>query len=294
MKHTEPDPPFDTGRRRMLGTLLLSSMAPAALSKEATAEAPAPFAPRLLAPDVCPVMPATTEGPYYLDPRLVRSDIAEGRPGVPLRLKLQIVGADCRPLPSARVDIWHCDAQGNYSGYAGQGSDATLDTRGQIFLRGVQITDDRGVVVFDTIYPGWYRGRTTHIHCKVFLDKKTVLTSQIFFPDALSEYLYEHAPDYRRAQPRDMVNAIDFIGREAGETACCCIQEQTARYVAALVIGVDPAAEWSEQGQGMPGLPMRAPPPKSGRPPLLPPTGPLGGGPMFEQRTETTRMFPGK
>lgn len=236
----------------------------------------------LISTKVCSLMPETTEGPYYIDPKLVRRDMTEGRPGIPLSMQLQVVTADCRPVGGARVDIWHCDAEGNYSGFAGQGSDARLDTVGQTFMRGTQTTDGNGVVSFDTIYPGWYRGRTTHIHYKIFLDRKTVLTSQIFFPDALSEYIYEKAPAYRRSSRRDTLNRGDGIAAAVGEGAQCMIREQRDRYVAALVVGIDPDAQWSARGPGMGGRPP-GPPPAGG------PRAPGPGG----RRDQEGRIFPG-
>ena len=111
----------------------------------------------------CKVYPQETEGPYYLDLDLLRSDITEGRAGTPLALVMQVVSATtCAPLKGVAVDVWHCDAAGVYSGYSGQLGGA--DTRGQTFLRGTQLTGDDGRVRFDTIYPGWYPGRTTHVY----------------------------------------------------------------------------------------------------------------------------------
>jgi protocatechuate 3,4-dioxygenase beta subunit len=105
--------------------------------------------------DVCFLTPQSIEGPFYLDPRLVRAQIAEGRAGVPLRVDLRVIdGATCKPSERARVDIWHADAQGIYSGYEGQGDKQSLSTVGQTFLRGTQFTDGKGAVSFKTIYPG--------------------------------------------------------------------------------------------------------------------------------------------
>lgn len=225
----------------------------------------------LIAPNVCALMPEVTEGPYYIDPELLRADIREDRMGIPMTMRFQIVDASCAPVAGARVDIWHCDAQGNYSGFAGQGSDTTEDTGGQTFLRGTQTTDDRGLVAFRTIYPGWYRGRTTHIHFKVFLDDATLLTGQAFFPDALSQYLFDNAPDYAgRSAPRDTLNATDGIAAQAGEGAYVHIAEQAGGYDAALVVGVSRDAR-SGEGRG----PAGDPPPDlgAGRPGTPPPRG---------------------
>ena len=213
----------------------------------------------LIAPNVCMISPEVTEGPYYIDPDLVRADITEGREGVPMRLRMQVVTADCTPVEGARVDVWHCDAEGNYSGFAGQGSDVTADTTGQTFLRGTQFTDAGGLVAFDTIYPGWYRGRTTHIHYKVFLDQVTLLTSQIFFPDALSAYLFRSVAPYNaRSAERDTVNASDGIARQAGDGAYAAIREQASRYDAALVVGV--SADAAPAGDSGSRRPMGPPP----------------------------------
>jgi len=263
----------------------------------------------LISATVCSLMPETTEGPYYIDPKLVRQDITEGRKGIPLRMQIQVVTADCRPVKDARVDIWQCDAEGNYSGYANMGSKRDNDTTGQTFLRGTQTTDANGIVTFDTIYPGWYSGRTAHVHYKIFLNEKTVLTSQIFFPDALNEYIYLKSPEYKRSAERDTVNSIDGIAAQAGEGSYCAIREQKDRYSAALVVGIDPAAEWKEQNQGMNGAPPGAPGGKSGEgrpapgqmpagangaPPSGPPPEGFGGaGGPPSRRDDNTRMFPG-
>src|SRR5947208_14054998 len=103
----------------------------------------------------CVLTPEQTEGPYYLDLETVRKDITEGKPGVPLTLRVKVIDtATCSALPGTAVDIWHCDALGVYSGYVAGGS--TPDTT---FLRGVQLTDSSGVAEFTTVYPGWYVGR---------------------------------------------------------------------------------------------------------------------------------------
>lgn len=196
----------------------------------------------LVAAEVCLLTPETTAGPYYVDPRLVRQDITEGRPGVPLDVVLQLVDASCRPLPEVRVDVWHCDASGNYSGFARQGSDRTLSTEGETFLRGTQVTDGTGVVRFRTIWPGWYRGRTPHIHYRVMLDERTMLTSQLFFPDGSSERVFR-APIYaERAAGQDTDNSNDGIARRAGRGAFARVVQADGGWNAALVVGVDPEA----------------------------------------------------
>lgn len=130
----------------------------------------------------CTLFPQAVEGPYYLDPKLVRADITEGRPGLPIDLRLKLIEqGSCSPIANVRVDVWHADASGVYSGYAGQGDDRAVSTKGQTYLRGTQISDAEGNVVFQTIFPGWYPGRTPHIHIKAFLDKTAMLTGQRTF-----------------------------------------------------------------------------------------------------------------
>ena len=144
-----------------------------------------------------------TEGPYYFDADSIRSDIREGRPGTPLVLALRVRGGDdCAPVENAIVDIWHCDAGGVYSGF-GPGE-------GERFLRGAQATNEDGIAKFTTIYPGFYQGRTVHIHAKVHLDRQTVLTTQLYFDDAVSDRVYEADP-YASQGDRSQRNDSDGI-----------------------------------------------------------------------------------
>jgi protocatechuate 3,4-dioxygenase beta subunit len=204
---------------------------------------------RLPSAAACSLSPQLEEGPFYLDPKLVRGDIREDRTGVPLRLLFRVVEAgNCAPVTGARVDVWHCDALGLYSGVDGQGDDHSHSAAKATFLRGTQAADSAGDVTFDTIYPGWYRGRTTHIHVKVILDGKNgknVATSQLFMPDALSEYLYLNANPYnRRGVTRDTVNAADHVVKNGGRqhATFCDVKEQADRYLATLIIGIDRTA----------------------------------------------------
>lgn len=230
-------------------------------------------------PGTCRLTPQAVEGPFYLDPDLVRQDVTEGRPGVALRLALQVVDAHgCQPVDGARVDVWHADATGCYSGYDGQGDGRDISTRGQTFLRGTQIADTDGAVAFATLYPGWYAGRTPHIHFKVFLGQAATLTGQLYFPDALSEFIYrELAPYNRRGRARDTSNRTDGVLADSGGgfDSFCSIREDAAGYLASLVIGIDPAARPAPEGRrGPPPGPRPGPPP----PAALRPLGPLVPG----------------
>jgi protocatechuate 3,4-dioxygenase beta subunit len=193
---------------------------------------------------VCILTPEAMAGPFYFDPGLVRTDITEGRPGAPLELTLQVVEAgDCARIQGARVDLWQCDALGLYSGYADQ---ATGSSQGETFLRGTQFTGADGEARFDTIYPGWYSGRTPHIHFKVFLDETSLVTGQLYFPDPISERIYADLPPYRaREGVRETFNANDFIFmKQGGADTVATVEEMSGKagaFRAALVIGVDRA-----------------------------------------------------
>jgi protocatechuate 3,4-dioxygenase beta subunit len=160
------------------------------------------------APD-CILSPEVTEGPYYLDLDLMRSDITEGRFGLPFDLQIKVVDADsCVAIKDVAVDVWHCDAQGVYSGV--QGDDST-------FLRGVQVTDGTGNAAFRTIFPGWYTGRAVHIHLKVIQGGQT-WNGQLFFDDATLEAAYVKEP-YSSRGPADVPNSADGIfGQTNGST----------------------------------------------------------------------------
>jgi protocatechuate 3,4-dioxygenase beta subunit len=139
----------------------------------------------------CVLIPEETEGPFALDlsgeEPMFRSEITEGHPGVPLSLTMTLVNT---PVSGARVDLWHCDAAGVYSGFSQPGT----DTVGQTFCRGIQLTDDNGQVTFQTVYPGWYQDRITHVHFQVFLESGLAATSQIAFPEEVTDAVYAVEP----------------------------------------------------------------------------------------------------
>lgn len=177
----------------------------------------------------CVLAPEQTEGPYYVEDAAVRRNVTEGRPGVPLVLRLTVVNvASCRPIKDAAVEIWHCDAAGVYSGVQG-------DTG--MFLRGVQRTDAKGLALFRTIYPGWYQGRTVHIHTKVHLGGNVVHTGQLYFPDAVTDAAYRRTP-YSRRPDRDPRNAGDSIYRNGGKRSTLKLVRSGSAYVGSITMGV--------------------------------------------------------
>ncbi len=222
----------------------------AALGLAAFAPAGAAFsqAPRVSPTGACLLTPQATEGPYYFDPRLERSDIKGGRTGSPVRLLIGVQGADCRPLKDARVDIWHCDAQGTYSGYAGGGQG---DARGETFLRGHQKTNAAGEATFATIYPGWYPGRTPHVHMKVILGDSEVMTSQLYFPDELSDRIYRDRA-YVKAGAR-LNNGNDSIARQQGPAAMASVTPEGNGHLVKILVGVDPFARRTPSRRRPPG-----------------------------------------
>ncbi len=191
----------------------------AASSGGTTSTAPTASATATAASVACVITPELTEGPYFVDERLNRSDIRpdpvtrEIKEGVPLRLGLTVSRVDesCTPLAGAVVDMWHCDALGVYSDVSGAGRS---DTTGQKFLRGYQVADGNGAVEFLTIYPGWYSGRTIHIHFKVRIDPDSPqgfeFTSQMFFDEAVTDAVMARSPYSQKGSP-DVRNASDNI-----------------------------------------------------------------------------------
>lgn len=224
-------------RRHALTLIAVTAAGGALMSRAAFAQATGGLGSELITgADVCVVTPETTQGPYYFDTSLERSDITEGRPGTPTTVRLQVVDASCAPLPEARVDIWHCDAAGRYSGYPNQ--PGGISTEGETFLRGTQFAGADGVVEFETIYPGWYPGRTPHIHFKVFRDRTSVATGQIFFPDEVSGRVYATAPYSERGAEPDTSNARDGIARRAGAASVALVEAATGGYLVQMIIGL--------------------------------------------------------
>ena len=233
--------PFVPTRRAALAAFA-STPALLALSARAFAEdAPKP-APSLK--PACTLTPASVSGPFYFDPKMVRTDITENLPGAPMRMRFVVMdAATCTPIPGARVDVWQTRADGFYSGYPRQGDKRNVDTSGGTFMRGTQFADARGEASFRGIYPGWYPGRTPHVHFKVFLDDKDMLTGQMYFPDALSQYIYANVGAYRRKAVRNTFNGNDELAlSDTTRGGFCDIKEESDHYLATLIIGVSRTA----------------------------------------------------
>ncbi|MGR6922320.1 dioxygenase family protein [[Actinomadura] parvosata] len=180
----------------------------------------------------CSLAPSAQQGPYYFETRALRSDLREDRAGVRLRLAVKVQdGGTCRPLPGSVVEIWHCDAAGLYSGAETESREALsggdkikidpgekfTDMRpsdGRRYLRGAQVADADGIVRFTTIWPGWYPGRTVHIHVMVVVHGSRALCTEVMFDEAINRRVLALPPYQGHAKPRDTFNGNDPIFKE--------------------------------------------------------------------------------
>src|SRR5919204_3355849 len=212
-----------------LGGLLAAGLGAAGWRLEETAAAgPAGVASGAVR---CVLTPEQTEGPYYISGEKVRRNITEGRPGTPLWLRATVVDAStCKPIKGAIVDIWHADASGVYSGFGDGAGNRT-------FMRGIQRTNAKGLALFRTVYPGWYQGRTVHIHVKVHLGGNVVHTGQVYFPDSLTDAVYRQPP-YNARPNRTTRNADDAIFRNGGSRSMLRLKKSGGAYVATITMGV--------------------------------------------------------
>ena len=190
----------------------------------------------------CAITPSETEGPYpdktgmLNNPAFFRRDVTEGRPGLPVTLTLTIVNVNsgCSPVSNASVEIWQCDASGNYSEYSQPGYDGT----GKTFLRGLQTSDANGQVTFTTIYPGWYAGRATHIHVEVFRGSSLVKTTQIAFPEDVTRAVYATGVYASKGQS-STTNGGDNVFSDGTQYEMAALSgDTTSGYTATLTIGI--------------------------------------------------------
>lgn len=209
----------------------------------------------------------SVEGPYYGNGGPERSDIRDGRAGVEFELNLEARDlATGKPIADLKLDLWHPDAQGYYSGYEfdpdSQPEDVVTKppTNDEVFLRGAQATDADGRATFVSIYPGWYATRTTHIHLKVFKGDVCVLTTQLYLPESFSDALYASDPAYARNVEQDTRNAVDTVMALTPTPIDGCwvdVSREGDRVVGHAVLGIDLTAV---------STPMS--PPKEFRPPV--------------------------
>jgi protocatechuate 3,4-dioxygenase beta subunit len=258
----------------------------------------------------CTLTPEQEEGPYYVDYDKFRSDIGEGKPGVPLTVRLAVMDAKrCMPLSNATLDIWHCDAQGVYSGFtangggfgprggrgprggfppgpppngagpdgppsgdgpppgygpplrggSARGHHALDETR---FLRGSQTTNAAGTIEFRTIYPGWYEGRTIHIHMKVHTGGHVSHTGQLFFPEDVTLKIAKQQPYAKHLDTHLTTLSEDHVYEdEHGAAGMVTLSRAGEGYMAMATLAVDPEATPKPVGMGRPGGPGFGPGP---------------------------------
>lgn len=226
-------------RRALLGFLGAGAAAALLGPRDAAAQA--------AAAGVCVARPRQTEGPYFVDEQLERSDIRSDPSngtvvaGVPLRLAFHVSRLEanaCVPLAGAIVDLWQCNAEGVYAGvrdFAGH-----FDATGRKFLRGYQKTNAGGVAEFLTIYPGWYPGRTVHLHFKVrtsLARDAQEFTSQLYFDDALTDQVFTRAPYGGRGR-RAVTNANDGLYRRGGDQLMLALTPQGEGYAGRFALAL--------------------------------------------------------
>jgi protocatechuate 3,4-dioxygenase beta subunit len=244
-------PSPDVGRARPLsrrealtligasGVALAAGLTPLRGSAQSTAGGALP---------ACIARPEQTEGPFFVDEALNRSDIrsdprtGEIKAGVALRLAFQVSqlsGTSCAPLSGARVDVWHADATGRYSDMRSIGFGPS--TAGQQFLRGSQLTDAAGKALFLTIFPGWYGGRAVHLHFKIrpapAAAPRLAFTSQLYFDEALTARVFALEP-YATHGQRWMRNHEDGIFRDGGAQLLLAAEPDGPGYAASFAVGL--------------------------------------------------------
>jgi protocatechuate 3,4-dioxygenase beta subunit len=160
----------------------------------------------------CTLAIAATEGPCTEAADQVRKDISEGLGGLPMRLALRFVDADCKPIANAKVKIWHTQLTGSYSGNTpNNGACLKLASDAEKhYFRGVQTTDADGRVDFDSCFPGWYGGRTIHIHFTITVGNKSA-TSQLVFEQSLVSEIFSSHSEYSPFGQPDTTNANDNV-----------------------------------------------------------------------------------
>jgi protocatechuate 3,4-dioxygenase beta subunit len=158
----------------------------------------------------CVPTQSVEEGPYYLPNSPTRSDVTDSQAGKKMTLTFTVVDTSCKPIKGARVDIWYANAQGIYSGVASRGDDLGAGVNSGNFLRGTQVTNAQGKVTFTGIYPGWYPARTIHIHEKIWVGGREVLTTQTFFTDKQNAAVMATDP-YRARGVQRVTNSTDMV-----------------------------------------------------------------------------------
>ncbi len=174
---------------------------------------------------------------------MVRSNIAETKTGVPLTIELTLVKVNgaCGVIPNAYVYIWHCDKDGTYSGYS---SGTNGNHLGETYCRGIQKTDANGRVTFQTVYPGWYPGRITHVHFQVYLTSlagTATATSQLAFPPEITQTVYASSLYAAHGQNTSVTSfSADGIFSDGTTYQIATVTGSVSTgYTASLVVGIN-------------------------------------------------------
>ncbi|KAF2965821.1 hypothetical protein GQX73_g7781 [Xylaria multiplex] len=233
----------------------------------------------------CVLSPITTEGPYvWPRSQTLRQDMSEGQPGVPLWMDIGVIDVTtCEPLPNVLLNFWHCNATGSYSSFTGLSPNigfvelldqlgidvedfeigvTDLHTDKTTFHRGMWPTNDGGVMEMKTTFPGFYSGRTLHIHVQAYTDwtlhdngtvssGNIVSTGQLYFDESLSAQLMALEPYASHTQINRTTNSIDSIyegGLEGGYNPVFSVVAADGKdyengVIGFITIGVDPNAD---------------------------------------------------
>ncbi|UJR36302.1 hypothetical protein I4U23_029031 [Adineta vaga] len=220
---------------------------------------------QITASSSCILTPQATEGPYYWN-ATIRQNITEGKSGIPLRLSISVIDTNnCSPLVGALVDLWHCDSIGIYSHYiaASQGIQNSVNDN-QTFFRGLALTNVNGIATFDTIYPGWYEGRATHIHLKVHVGMNVTSntsgtysgghvshTGQLFFNDTLTDSVALLSPYSTHTIVRTRNSEDNIYASSNGSVTIVSItQNSVMNYSGTVTVGVNSSATPAAVGGG--------------------------------------------
>ncbi|TAH40761.1 MAG: T9SS type A sorting domain-containing protein [Bacteroidetes bacterium] len=194
----------------------------------------------------CALIPSETAGPYPLDlsqnVNMFRTDVRETQPGLEHKVRLRIIGINnCAPIQNARVDIWHCNVDGYYSGYNTNAHLGPQNHVGETFLRGIQLTDANGEVEFTTVFPGWYPGRISHIHFQVFLSSMLQVTSQFTYPVNEKQLIYTTIAPYTTwgADPQTVSTDNVFSDGSTLQVATLIFNSGTGGYDSFLEVGIN-------------------------------------------------------
>ncbi len=242
---------------RLAGVAGLASMIPGKSQAQEEANGPGPI-PMPAVGGGCVLIPSETAGPFPLDlsddANFFRTDIRELQAGADLRVQLRIIGLNsCAGISNMRVDVWHCNADGYYSGFTTNAHLGMQNNTTARWLRGIQLSDANGEVEFLTKFPGWYPGRTVHIHFQVYLSSMLQVTSQFCFPTTEKNVLLTTEAPYTTwgADPVAPGNDGVFADGYALQLATLTYNADTGEYGSFLEVSIN--------GNGSVGLPTLEP-----------------------------------